>query len=181
MHILAMPPPPSTEDCFFLAILYALIASGVCWMAIRRRRSVPNASRFIAWIPTSACVGSLMPIVALTISESSDDRSIRFSLDSVFLLSFLCSGVTVFITSVILHETRIQNGHSSIVIKLAIAICISALIAILIRSPYAAFFVSLHISVLAAANLIYIRCYIVDSTESEQPLGSSTAPALPKR
>ena len=183
-----MPPPPSADGCCALAVVYALLASGVCWIAIRRRRSVRNADRFIAWIPASSCVGSIAAILAgpVALGEEAMER-IGYIVEFAFMRSFLGAATTAFVASVILHiiKTRFQNGRSSTVaIAFATVVCGTAFVLISIRSTYVGFFVVIHVVTLVAANIVYIRRYIQRPTGPDtfgSDLSTTTEPALPER
>lgn len=188
MHIIAMPPPPSADGCFALAVVYAVLASGVSWIAIRRRRSVPNVHRIIAWIPASACIGSVAAILAgpIALGENAMEHWIGFNVEFALMRSFLGAASATFVSSVMLHviESRTQKARSAMVaIILAAIICITASVVICLQSAYVGIFVVIHVSVLAAANLIYIRRYIqwpVSSGSSSGVLPTTTEAALPK-
>jgi len=186
MHIIAMAAPHSADGCFALAVVYAVLASGICWIAIRRRRTNPNAHRFIAWIPVSACVGSLAAVLAgpIALSSQSMPHWIGYNVEAAFIRSFLGAISAAFISSVIMHviETRIQTTNSTTVHAFSIAavLCITALFAIFIQSSYVGFFVLVHFTVLATTNIIYIRRYIQrsesDSDTIRVPAASTESP-----
>jgi hypothetical protein len=185
MHMIAMPPPPSADGCFALAFVYGVLASGVCWIAVRRRRSVPHAHRFIAWIPAAACIGSIAAILAgpIALSEGSMDHWIGYNVEFAFMRSFLGASSAAFISSVLLAvtESRFQNSRSSMVaVVFAAVICAAGFFAVFLQSAYVSFFVVVHIAVLVAANCIYIRRFIQRPAHSATSQhGHSSSPPHP--